>query len=272
ILRDEYKYKGELETIPTGLELSEFEGLTEEAFYLRFPTLRGKRVLLFAGRLGGEKNVSFLIRMMQELHGRDDTVLVIAGTGKDQDQFKEEAATLVEQGRVVFTGLLDRPVMLSAFKAADLFVFASKTDTQALVLSEAVAAGTPIVMIDDPGLSPALEEGKTAVVVPEHEQAFASEVQRLLDDDAALAALSHNCEQLAPQLSMDFTVDTLIKTYEHVIEDHQSYSWRSRAREALARDVDMKKLFPGIGKGRVNLMKAFKHTRKHVEDITGEEE
>ena len=262
-LRGEYGYKGEMQVIPTGLDLSEFEGLSVEPFYAKFPSLKGKRLLLSAGRIGKEKNFGYLVEAMRHLREERDTVLVIAGTGRHASALQEEAADLVSEGRVMFAGLLDREEMLSAYEAAELFVFASETDTQGMVLSETVAAGTPVVMTDDPSLSEAIVEGKTALVAPgDDAAAFADVVRGLLGDEQKLSALATGCREHAENLSISKSIDALLKAYEHVISDHQATSWRSRARETLAKDVRLPEAMPGVKQGFIHIGRAVKGAKK----------
>ncbi len=235
VLREQYKYTGELSVIPTGLHLPDFAGLSSDAFLERFPALRRKKILLFAGRLGKEKNIGFLLKAMRALADVPDAVFVIAGEGRFRVALQKEANDLVRAGRVVFAGVLPRPLMLSAFSSASLFLFSSLTDTQGLVLSEAVACGVPIVMVNDPGVSHAVVPEVTARVTPEDPTVFAGVVRALLMDPAAHAAFVEGCRKTTPSLSMDASLDALEALYKHVITVHREESWRTRARAALTR-------------------------------------
>ncbi len=93
------------------------------------------------------------------------------------------AAQLDLQQNILFIGYLDRNTELNAcYKAADVFVFSSKSETQGLVLIEAMAQGTPVVAIAELGTKSILIEGEGALIAPEDEVVFAEKVYRLLQD------------------------------------------------------------------------------------------
>jgi glycosyltransferase involved in cell wall biosynthesis len=139
-----------------------------------------------------EKNIDFLLRMFVRVRQRrPEALFVIAGEGPARDNLMRLARELGVEDSVRFIGYLDRLTDLpDCYAAGDAFVFASRTETQGLVLLEAMAQGTPVVSTAELGTRSILTPGCGAVVVPEQEDAFAAAVVEtlLLPRDAACRA------------------------------------------------------------------------------------
>lgn len=173
------------EVIPTGIELEEFSA----GDGLRFRATHGispeRPVLLYLGRVAFEKNISFLLEMLVEvLRDKPDTLLVVAGEGPAEKSLHERAKRLGLQDSVLFVGYLKRgPELLDCYKAADVFVFASRTETQGLVLLEAMALGVPVVALSIMGTRDILQPGSGALVPEDDVSDFADKVLKLLQDE-----------------------------------------------------------------------------------------
>ena len=124
---------------------------------------------LFVGRVAHEKNLHFLLQAMQHaLTLRPELALVIAGEGPALNSLKKAAAQMGIAKDVFFLGYLDRKQELPlCYAAADLFVFSSLTETQGLVLLEAMAAGLPVLGIPAMGAADILKPQRGAVCAPE---------------------------------------------------------------------------------------------------------
>jgi 1,2-diacylglycerol 3-alpha-glucosyltransferase len=149
-------------------------------------------VVLILGRVAHEKNLSFLLRMFARLVVlMPGTLLLVAGEGPARDSLQREAATLGIAGATCFIGNLERGQALAdCYAAADVFVFASRTETQGLTLLEAMAQGRPVVSTACLGTRSVLAEGCGAEVVPEDAQVFAAACARVLTDPALAGKLS----------------------------------------------------------------------------------
>lgn len=170
--------------IPTGLQDTSFA----DADGLRFKQEHGiensRPMLLYVGRVAYEKNIPFLFRMTKILAERyPNVLLVVAGEGPAERSLHQLTITLKIQDNVQFIGYLDRNTALNdCYKSADVFVFSSKSETQGLVLLEAMAQGTPVVAIAELGTASILIEGEGALIAPENEEIFADKVARLIEN------------------------------------------------------------------------------------------
>ena len=178
-----------IRAIPTGIDVAAIAALPEG----HPRRLAGWRpgvdtVLVSLGRVAPEKSVDVLIdAFVLAAQRRPRLRLLLVGGGPAEEDVARQAASAGLADRVHVTGRLPRDEALSLVKACDLFVFASQTETQGLVLAEALATGLPVAAVDGPGVTETLRPGIDAVIVPAEPAAtraerLALEIGQLLGD------------------------------------------------------------------------------------------
>ena len=194
-----YGINKRIEILPTGLPAERFRPGDGAAFRRRHNLTQGRPLLLFVGRAAHEKNIGFLLEMMLELRNLgSDALLLIAGEGPAADSLRAQAARLGLDASVRFLGYFDRSGELQdCYSAADVFVFASLTETQGLVLLEAMAQGVPVVAIPRMGTIDILGPGLGCRPAPNDRKGFAQVVRDLLADRAACRALGEEARRYA---------------------------------------------------------------------------
>ena len=177
-----YGISTKAEVIATGLQETSFSVADGEAFRAKYGIAQNRPMLLYVGRVAFEKNIDFLIQVTKLLaKDMPAVLLVIAGEGPAEHSLHRLVKTLGIENNVLFIGYLDRNTELNAcYKAADIFVFASKSETQGLVLLEAMAQATPVVAIAELGTASILVEGQGAVIAIDNETVFAQKAYGLL--------------------------------------------------------------------------------------------
>ncbi|PKO93078.1 MAG: glycosyl transferase family 1 [Betaproteobacteria bacterium HGW-Betaproteobacteria-1] len=187
-----YGVKVKAEVIPTGLQAQSFAAADGTAFREKYQIPHDRPMALYVGRVAFEKNIDFLLRMASELREmQPDVLLVVAGEGPAEKSLHQLAIELNLQNNIRFIGYLDRNTELNAcYKAADVFVFSSKSETQGLVIIEAMAQGTPVVAIAELGTKSILIEGEGALIAPEDEVIFAEKVNSILQNKKLRQKLS----------------------------------------------------------------------------------
>ena len=214
-----YGVKSHAEVIPTGLQEHSFVPGDGSGFRRRYGIAPERPVMLFVGRVAHEKNIGFLLRMaLQVKHSRPDILLVLAGEGPALEQLRKEARALGLQDNTLFLGYLDRKTELNdCYRMADVFVFSSLTETQGLVLLEAMAQGVPVVAIAEMGTKSILFEGKGALVAPQDEKRFAERVLGLLANPEHGRALGEKAHGYALHWSASYMAERMMKFYRQVI-------------------------------------------------------
>ncbi|MEO8458966.1 MAG: glycosyltransferase [Dokdonella sp.] len=201
--------------IPTGIRCEDFRGGDATRFRTSHDIAKGRPLLLTVSRLAIEKNIDFLLAMTRVVVSHiPDLLFVIAGEGPDAERLKRRAHELGLVDHVRFVGNLDRRTeLLDCYRAADLFVFASSTETQGLVLIEAMAVGTPIVSTAVMGTATVLEHARSARISNGEMDNFAAHVVQLLRSPDARSALSRNGPDDADAWSATRLTGKLIELY-----------------------------------------------------------
>ena len=228
----QYGVKANAEVIPTGLQSHSFERADGAAFRAAYGIAPQRPVMLYVGRVAFEKNIDFLLRMAAELRKKQpDILLIVAGEGPAEASLHQLSKELQLQDNVQFIGYLDRKTQLNAcYRAADVFVFSSKSETQGLVLLEAMAQGVPVVAIAELGTKSILIEGEGAMIAPEDEAVFAEKVFSLLNDVKKRAALGESARKYAMQRWTSRTqAERMIHFYQRVIDGNASLSFKMQA-------------------------------------------
>jgi glycosyltransferase involved in cell wall biosynthesis len=175
---------------PVGIDFSEFETLPERGlFRAKYSQLAGRPMVLFLSRLSPQKGLDVLIPAFARLE--DDAILVLAGP--DYDNYHLSVRDWIAQhklaDRVIVTGMLHGRERIEAFRDADLFVLPSHHENFGIVVAEAMAAGTPVVISREVNIwHEVVEAGAGAAVPGGAVDELASELTRWLADDALRTA------------------------------------------------------------------------------------
>lgn len=210
------------EVIPTGLQQQSFAKASPEKFRQTFAIAKERPMALYVGRVAYEKNISFLIDMWQHVVKQmPEALLVIAGEGPAEKSLQQHCAKLGLNQHIQFIGYLDRNTMLNAcYRAADVFVFSSLSETQGLVLIEAMAQATPVVAIAELGTKSILIEGQGAHIAPLDSPIFAARVLNLLRDKTARQALGRSAQRYVKEHWTDAVqAKKLVKFYQQVVQN-----------------------------------------------------
>ena len=223
------KYKAKKETflLPTGIDPAFFEHEKAELEWFRekmdnrFPALKGKRILLFAGRVAKEKNIGFLLKLLPDLlQKHPDLALMIAGNGPDFEYFQKEAEQLGVGENCVFTDYMDRRDLSLSYGISELFVFPSLTDTQGLVTLEAMISGIPVVAIGELGTIMVMGGDNGGFMVKNDPLEFGRRVLELLEDKDLYRRKSAEAKVHAQSWSIDEVTKKLKNIY---IETKEAY-------------------------------------------------
>jgi 1,2-diacylglycerol 3-alpha-glucosyltransferase len=242
-----YSVKKPIEIIPTGLSLNMFSkklvpnfGKEDSlVFQDMAKKVNGKKVLMYVGRLGKEKNIKFLIDVFSKIQkNHNDVILMIIGDGPARLELEEYARVLGVEKDVEFTGFVPRESLKHFYSLAYIFVFASKVESQGLVILESMACGTPVVAIGEMGTRALMARGRGGFMVDDDLDLFIEKVELLLSDSELHARFSADALLEANEwgsISMSTKVLTL---YEDLIKEKGKINATKIYENYVLNDVD----------------------------------
>ncbi|MDR5695512.1 MAG: glycosyltransferase family 4 protein [Armatimonadota bacterium] len=203
-----------IEVVPTaGIEPEVFASADPTWVRQRFRIPWDRPVVITVSRLTKEKSVHLVIEAFREIHRVTGAFLLVVGGGPEERSLRDLARALGVSDAVVFTGALAHPLVIDCCMASDLFLFASQTETQGIVLVEAMAAGLPIVAVDAGGVRDAVVEGITGYLVPPDPRTLAEQAIQLLLDEERRRRMGGQARELAQSFAVDRLVEKLERIY-----------------------------------------------------------
>jgi 1,2-diacylglycerol 3-alpha-glucosyltransferase len=214
-----YGIREPIRVLSTGIERTVFETKDpERSVRKQYGIPLDAPLLVTVARMGYEKSIDFLLRSFKEVLARNpDAYYLVVGDGPAKASLEAQARELGIDHRTIFTGFIhERDAVARAYACADVFVFASKTETQCLTLLEAAAVGMPLVSRYDKPLETALSADENGFF-EENEAAFADKVTMILKDRALAARMSAASRRVASKQSAEQRAAELLNLYERVI-------------------------------------------------------
>lgn len=213
---DGYGIATERTVLPTGLDLREFAGGDGATFRAANGIAPGRPVIVTVSRIAREKNIDRILEAVALLRTEfPGLLLLVAGEGPDLPRLRARTRALGLDEHVRFFGNLDRrTALLDFYRAGDVFAFASPTETQGLVLIEAMALSVPIVSTAMMGTATVLEGTRCARIAPDDAAGFAATLAEVLRDQMLRARLSAAGPLDASRWSAESIMDRAEALYE----------------------------------------------------------
>jgi glycosyltransferase involved in cell wall biosynthesis len=176
-------------------------------------------LLLYVGRVAREKNLGLLLRAFKTVReSHPDARLMIVGSGPHEQASLNLARALGIGDGVTFAGMLGREKVARVYSAADAFVFPSVTETQGLVICEALTAGLPCIAVRAAGTPEVVEEGVDSLLTGDSVEEFAQSVSRLISDPGLRQRLSQGALRNAAKFTKEGMTERFEAFYQSAIE------------------------------------------------------
>ena len=208
-----------IHVIPTGVPRPTVIPRAEARKALGIPD--DQQVLLYVGRLAKEKNLDTLFEMMYRLSSDlPKARLFLVGDGPFRDECRAICSKLGIGDRVRFVGFVPRSEVDRYYAAADLFTFASVTETQGLVVQEAMQYGLPAIAVTGGGASEAIEDGVNGIITKNLPEPFTDAIRSVLTDVSLLGKLADGAHRKARESSIETMADRITQVYRDAIKVH----------------------------------------------------
>jgi 1,2-diacylglycerol 3-alpha-glucosyltransferase len=207
--------------IPTGIDLDFYSSGNRKRLLAEHDIPADALVIGHVGRLAGEKNLEFLARAMRQyLARRKDAVFLVVGTGDQEDAFRAAASPGVDPRQVLLVGKKTGRELADAYAAMDVFVFSSQSETQGMVLAEAMAAGAPVVALDGPGVRDVVARDNGRLLAGDASEAdFARALDEVTADPRRLRRLCEQARASIEEFSLEHCADRLEQLYARLIAE-----------------------------------------------------
>lgn len=213
-----YGVKKPITVMPAGIDIQRFKPQKTNFLHKKAKLGPDKQILLYVGRLGKEKSVDYLIKSYAQIAAKyTQADLVLVGDGPERKNLEKLVKELKLELRVHFTGFISPNEIPLAYADATLLVFCSTSETQGLAVPEAMAAGLPPVVVNDPAYLEIVKNGYNGIVAKRGIRGFARAVSSTLDDPKLIDKLSQNAQKTAAQNSLEKSVDNLERLYHQLV-------------------------------------------------------
>jgi 1,2-diacylglycerol 3-alpha-glucosyltransferase len=222
VLVNEYGLVDKFTVIPTGIDITPFKKANGAAIRSQW-NVPDDKVIISAGRLAEEKNWVTLLRGFALAQRKQPNIrLVLLGDGPQADALRQLVGELEITDHVTFTGKVPFEEMPAYLKAADIFAFASITETQGLVTLEAMAAGLPVVAVDAAGTKDILENGKQGFLVQNDPEALANGIVQLIENPGIISKFKSTALRTSRAYDNHRLGRKMLKVYEQAIIDKKN--------------------------------------------------
>lgn len=208
-----------VKVLPTGIFLDEIKNANDGEALSRYGIPQDKTLLVTAGRLAKEKNFSFLMTALSPLLKENpDTHLVFIGGGPEEEALKAQCRSLELSSRVSFTGHIPKLEVLKLMHHGSMFVFASKTETQGLVILEAMGAGLPVVAVRATGVDEVVADGVEGFLCEESVYEFCEKARAVLSNNETRETMRCAAQKKAENFSAPVLAEKLLSFYNELME------------------------------------------------------
>ncbi|NQU43050.1 glycosyltransferase [bacterium] len=206
-----------VEAVPTGVYVDKFRRGDGAAFRRENGIPENVALIGHLGRLAPEKNLAFLARSVARfLRNRDNIHFLVVGTGPSEEEIHGAFREAGLSDRLHFTGKLQGQALVDAYHAMDVFAFASQSETQGMVLTEAMAAGVPVIAVDASGVREVFRENQNGRILDtENEDSFVEALHWFFSlSTEKRKRLRQGALETAARFSMDRCVDRTLALYQ----------------------------------------------------------
>lgn len=228
LFKKKYKVDRNVYIVPTGIDVEKFYrennsnlsvvekrkelGLAEDDF-----------VVLFVGRIGAEKNIDLLLTSMKSLVLTSPKIkLLVVGDGPDLEGYKRYVVRNKLGKNVVFTGKVPWECVRDYYLISDCFTTASHTETQGLTVIEAMAAGLPVVVIDDESFTDTVIDQLNGLVF-KNKREYKKCIVSLFRDQDLLKKLGAQARISAETHSSRYFAEQILEVYRIAIQKRPTH-------------------------------------------------
>jgi len=211
-----------IEAIFSGVEEETYQNADKQMIRNKLGVKDGEILLFLVSRLTSEKNVEFLFRsVMEVLKNNKNTKFLVVGDGYLSPRLKLMAEENNLKDRIFFAGIVDKKEIKHYYAAGDIFVYASKSETQGMVVSEALYMGLPIVAVSATGICDLVRDKVNGFLTEENENEFIRAAENLIGDANLRKKFGEDSAKVARENYTDkICAKKLLKVYKKAVNSY----------------------------------------------------
>ena len=219
------RFKVPVEAISNGIDLSRFaKGRANKEIYEKYGIPRNKPIVLYVGRVDPEKSLDVLMyAFIQAREKVPDAELVVVGDGTARKTLEKIAAKNNVEEYVHFTGRVVGDDLPQLYRTGSMFGITSKTETQSIVLMEAMASGLPAVAVRAGAIPELIADGKNGYLCEADDvDAVARSIVKILSNDERREKMSEECVKRIRKHDLGYTLTRMEEIYNKVLDARAS--------------------------------------------------
>ncbi|MFP4453279.1 MAG: glycosyltransferase, partial [Desulfobacterales bacterium] len=219
---------------PTGIEYESFRQVSDKEVRQLKESLDigDERVFVSVSRLSNEKNIDFMIDAINNLRKQTEVKFrfLMIGQGHQRDRLQQRIESLGLEENFILVGGVPPEDMPKWYHLGDVFLFASKSETQGMVILEAMAAGLPVVAVRSSGIDDVVRNGFNGFKTPEKQDQWCKKARQLLEDESLRKKMSENALKFAGDYSVERFTEEVRQIYAFTlanVSEKEKSAWIS---------------------------------------------
>jgi 1,2-diacylglycerol 3-alpha-glucosyltransferase len=210
--------KKPITVIPNGVNINKFKPIKNDNLKEKLGLRKNDQIVLCVARLAKEKSIDFLIKTFAKFSKTNPNVyFVIAGDGPERKNLQKLIDRVDVNHKIILLGFVPYNDIPKVYNGADVFIFASQTETEGMIVPEAMSSGLPVLAVKDRVFEQFIESGKDGFLVEKNEEEFNSNLKMLINDKKLRATIGKNARIKAEQFSLDEIAKKFENLYKQLV-------------------------------------------------------
>lgn len=208
--------------IATGVMEKEFLNTDRNEIREKYEIKENEILLLLVSRLTTEKNINFVFESVLKILKENKLAkFLLAGDGYLLPELKKRVKEENLEDKIIFAGIAPREELKNYYAAGDIFVYASKSETQGMIITEGMYVGLPIVAVKAPGVESLVENNINGILTSENESEFIKAIQKLMTEKDLRNKMSQESARIAREkYNSKICAEKMLEVYEKAIKNH----------------------------------------------------
>jgi len=190
----------EIISVATGVTEEEFSNPDKNKIREKYGIKKDEILLLLVSRLTEEKNIHFIFSALADILKENvKTKFMLVGDGYLLSELKSKAKMAGLEDKIIFVGVAKREDIKNYYAAGDVFVYASRSETQGMIITEAMYVGLPIVAVRATGIESLVENGKNGILTSEDKTEFISAIKELIENKSLREKMAEESTKIAKE-------------------------------------------------------------------------